>query len=51
MHVKLLETEFKNWKDPVPEDLLAQHSAIIQGAQSAGAGGGGKRMPSPWEKR
>lgn len=53
MHVKLLETEFKDWKDPVPEELMAQHSSIVQGAQSAGAssGGGGKRMPSPWEKK
>jgi acetyl-CoA/propionyl-CoA carboxylase biotin carboxyl carrier protein len=56
MHVKLLETEFKDWKDPVPEELMVRHSAIVQEAQSAqssgaGSAGNGKRMPSPWEKR
>ena len=52
MHVKLLETKFKEWKDTVPEELLARRRELAGlAAPSVGTGGGPARLPSPWETR
>jgi acetyl/propionyl-CoA carboxylase alpha subunit len=52
MHVKLLETELGSWKDPVPEELLAKHGEVVQGAAAPAASPTShSRIPSPWEQR
>lgn len=54
MHVKLLETKFKDWRDEAPEELLAQRRELAASALTArdttGAAGGAK-IASPWEAR
>jgi acetyl-CoA/propionyl-CoA carboxylase biotin carboxyl carrier protein len=52
MHVKFLESELKDWKDPAPPELLEAHASIVALAAAASAtssAGGPRRIPSPWE--
>jgi acetyl/propionyl-CoA carboxylase alpha subunit len=55
MHVKLLESEFGQWRDEPPADLTERWKAIVAGASgaggSAGMGPGQHSIPSPWESR
>jgi len=54
MHVKLLETKFKDWTDDPPAELLAQRRELAASATTArdtGSGAGAQRAPSPWEAR
>ncbi|RZA06344.1 MAG: ATP-grasp domain-containing protein, partial [Proteobacteria bacterium] len=53
MHVKLLETKFKDWADLPPAELLSQRRELAAnaGKASAGSAGGPTQIPSPWEGR
>lgn len=52
MHVKLLELDFKDWQDSIPEELMAKHAEIIAGAKAAPSAGGEKNsFRSPWEQK
>lgn len=46
MYVKFLETEMKDWNDPIPEELIAQHATIAKQSGTAAAAG---KTPSPWD--
>jgi acetyl-CoA/propionyl-CoA carboxylase biotin carboxyl carrier protein len=51
MNVKLLETDFKDWQDLIPEDLLANRSEIIAvSRKNSGATLSRSTFPSPWEQ-
>ncbi|MGZ3704071.1 MAG: acetyl-CoA carboxylase biotin carboxylase subunit, partial [Bdellovibrionota bacterium] len=52
MNVKMLETILGDWKDPIPLEALAEHTALLAAAQPApGANGSAKQgFSSPWER-
>lgn len=51
MNVKMLETDFKDWKDPLPEELLSKHGELVAMAgKSASVVTRSAEFPSPWEK-
>lgn len=53
MYVKMLETELKDWKDPVPKELMENHAEILRKAQnnsSRALGTSRHSHPSPWER-
>ena len=51
MHVKLLESEFGSWKDPVPQELLEAHGEIILHASSSLGQIMQSKIASPWETK
>jgi acetyl-CoA/propionyl-CoA carboxylase biotin carboxyl carrier protein len=54
MHVKLLETKFKDWKDEVPAEILERRREINAGASNGGMAqstNGNSRIASPWEAK
>lgn len=59
MHVKMLETDLKDWKDPLPEAALAKHADLLSAASfSTGpihgstnsSASGSVKISSPWER-
>jgi acetyl/propionyl-CoA carboxylase alpha subunit len=51
MDVKMLERVLKDWNDPLPEALLAEHAELLAAATPAAALGSAKQaLPSPWER-
>lgn len=51
IHVKLLETEFGEWKDAVPEELLARHGELLAAAAPVHGRVVASAPASPWEKK
>lgn len=50
MHVKFLETTLKDWKDPIPEELLKDQAKLLAAASAATSGETKNLISSPWER-
>jgi propionyl-CoA carboxylase alpha chain len=50
MHVKLLENDFKDWRDEPPLQLFERHAEIVGLAKGRGYNKSALR-PSPWEQK
>ncbi len=48
MHVKFLETIFKDWQDPVPEDLMSQQQTLLRNTSLVHKNNAS--FASPWEQ-
>lgn len=52
VHVKYLETEFRQWKDEIPEELKERHGELTLAAKAGTAAFSSAKAapPSPWER-